>query len=118
MSWSIEFIPFVSWPVLCALAGVGVVLFGLLLWRARRGAVLRESLATTGRPVFPRLRFQDPHQPHRRLAVRSVHVENSTGSYIDLSPEGALIHAAGGMTLRAPGKRIAIEGDRIDFRRL
>ena len=41
MSWSIEFIPFVSWPVLWALAGVGVVLFALLVWRARRGAVLR-----------------------------------------------------------------------------
>ena len=41
MSWSIEFIPFVSWPVLWVLAGVGVVLFALLLWRARRGAVLR-----------------------------------------------------------------------------
>ena len=27
MSWSIEFIPFVSWPVLWALASVGVVLF-------------------------------------------------------------------------------------------
>jgi hypothetical protein len=41
MSWSIEFIPFVSWPVLWALAAVGVVLFAPLLWRARRGAVLR-----------------------------------------------------------------------------
>jgi hypothetical protein len=43
MSWSIEFIPFVSWPVLWALAAVGVVLFALLLWRARRGAVLRAA---------------------------------------------------------------------------
>jgi len=41
MSWSIEFIPFVSWPVLWALAALGVVLFALLLWRARRGAFLR-----------------------------------------------------------------------------
>jgi hypothetical protein len=41
MSWSIEFLPFVSWPVLWALAGVGVVLVALLLWRARRGALLR-----------------------------------------------------------------------------
>ncbi|HEV3242332.1 MAG TPA: hypothetical protein VGY14_03635 [Methyloceanibacter sp.] len=41
MRWSIEFIPFVSWPVLWALASFGVVLFALLLWRARRGAVLR-----------------------------------------------------------------------------
>jgi hypothetical protein len=41
MRWSIEFIPLLSWPVLWALAAFGVVLFALLLWRARRGAVLR-----------------------------------------------------------------------------
>jgi hypothetical protein len=41
MRWSIDFIPFVSWPVLWALAAFGVLLFALLLWRAPRGAVLR-----------------------------------------------------------------------------
>ena len=41
MRWSIEFLPFVSWPILWALALFGVLLFALLLWRARRGAVLR-----------------------------------------------------------------------------
>ena len=41
MRWSIEFLPFVSWPVLWALALFGVLLFALLLWRAQRGAVLR-----------------------------------------------------------------------------
>ena len=41
MRWSIELLPFVSWPVLWALAAFGVLLFALLLWRARRGAVLR-----------------------------------------------------------------------------
>ena len=41
MRWSIEFLPFVSWPVIWALAAFGVVLFALLLWRARRGALLR-----------------------------------------------------------------------------
>ena len=41
MHWSIEFLPFVSWPVLWALALFGVLLFALLLWRAQRGAVLR-----------------------------------------------------------------------------
>ena len=41
MRWSIEFLPFVPWPVLWALAAFGVLLFALLLWRARRGAVLR-----------------------------------------------------------------------------
>jgi hypothetical protein len=41
MRWSIEFLPFVSWPVIWALAAFGAVLFALLLWRARRGALLR-----------------------------------------------------------------------------
>jgi hypothetical protein len=41
MRWSIEFLPFVSWPVIWALAAFGLVLFALLLWRARRGALLR-----------------------------------------------------------------------------
>ena len=41
MNWSIEFNPFVSWPVLWALAALGVLLFGILLWRSRRGALLR-----------------------------------------------------------------------------
>ncbi len=41
MSWSIEFLPFVPWPVLWIVAGIGVALLALLFWRARRGAILR-----------------------------------------------------------------------------
>src|SRR5680860_1015845 len=41
MSWSIEFLPFVPWPVLWLIAGIGACLLALLFWRARRGAVLR-----------------------------------------------------------------------------
>ena len=41
MSWSIEFLPFVPWPVLWIIASIGAVLLMLLFWRARRGAVLR-----------------------------------------------------------------------------
>ena len=41
MSWSIEFMPFVSWPVLGGLAALGAVLLVVLFWRLRRGAVLR-----------------------------------------------------------------------------
>ena len=41
MSWSIEFLPFVPWPVLWMLAGLGVVLLALLFWRSRRGAIFR-----------------------------------------------------------------------------
>ena len=43
MSWSIEFNPLVSWPLLWALAGLGVILLALLLWRAQRGALLRAA---------------------------------------------------------------------------
>ncbi len=41
MSWSVEFLPFVPWSVLWALAAAGAVLLALLFWRSRRGAILR-----------------------------------------------------------------------------
>jgi hypothetical protein len=41
MSWSVEFIPLVPWPLLWAVAAIGAGLLVLLFWRARRGAVLR-----------------------------------------------------------------------------
>jgi hypothetical protein len=41
MSWSIEFIPFVPWSVLWALAALGAVLLALLFWRSRRGTMFR-----------------------------------------------------------------------------
>jgi len=41
MNWSITFIPFVPWPVMWIIAGLGAVLLGLVFWRARRGAFLR-----------------------------------------------------------------------------
>ena len=41
MSWSVEFLPFVPWSVLWALAAIGAVLLALLFWRSRRGAILR-----------------------------------------------------------------------------
>ncbi len=41
MSWSVEFLPFVPWPVLWALAALGAILLVLLFWRSRRGAIFR-----------------------------------------------------------------------------
>jgi hypothetical protein len=41
MSWSVEFLPFVPWPVLWGLAAAGAVLLLALFWRSRRGAILR-----------------------------------------------------------------------------
>ncbi|XSG81333.1 MAG: hypothetical protein ACPW61_09625 [Methyloligella sp. ZOD6] len=41
MSWSIEFLPLIPWPVLGGLAALGALLLLVLLWRSRRGALLR-----------------------------------------------------------------------------
>jgi hypothetical protein len=41
MSWSVEFLPFVPWPVLGGLGAAGAVLLLALFWRSRRGALLR-----------------------------------------------------------------------------
>ena len=41
MSWSVEFLPFVSWQVLWGLAAAGALLLALLFWHSRRGAILR-----------------------------------------------------------------------------
>ncbi len=41
MNWSIEFMPFVPWSVLWALAALGAVLLALLFWRSSRGAIFR-----------------------------------------------------------------------------
>jgi hypothetical protein len=41
MSWSVEFLPFVPWPVLWSLAAAGAVLLALLFWRSSRGAMFR-----------------------------------------------------------------------------
>ncbi|MEG6510217.1 hypothetical protein V6C03_14700 [Methyloligella sp. 2.7D] len=41
MSWSIEFLPLLPWPIIGALAVFGLLLLGLLLWRSRRGALIR-----------------------------------------------------------------------------
>ncbi len=41
MSWSVEFLPFVPWPVMWALAALGAILLVLLFWRSRRGAIFR-----------------------------------------------------------------------------
>ncbi|MFD0986640.1 hypothetical protein [Methyloligella solikamskensis] len=41
MSWSIEFLPLIPWPFIGGLAVLGALLLLVLLWRSRRGALLR-----------------------------------------------------------------------------
>ncbi|MGZ5849098.1 MAG: hypothetical protein ACXWJ4_03860 [Methyloceanibacter sp.] len=71
MSWSVEFLPFVPWPVLWALTAAGIALLGLLFWRARRGAILRAlSFALLMLAIAnPHLKREDREPLHDILAV-------------------------------------------------
>jgi hypothetical protein len=71
MSWSVEFLPFVPWPVLWALTAASIVLLGLLFWRARRGAILRAlSFALLMLAIAnPHLKREDREPLHDILAV-------------------------------------------------
>lgn len=92
--------------------GQGVVL-GNLYATARppdvgieSGAVKRYTLLTPG---GQRLRLDDGH--------RSIRLENSDGSYCELSPQKVCIHAAVDLEIEAPGQRVVIRGKNIDFER-
>ena len=50
-------------------------------------------------------------------ARRSVRIEDATGSFLQLSPEGVQLRASVPLTLEAPGQQIVIRGEQIDFRR-
>ena len=70
------------------------------------GAVKRYTLLT---PDGQRLTLDD--------AGRKIRVEDSTGSFVELSPERAVLHAAVDLLLEAPGKRVVVRGQNIDFER-
>lgn len=48
---------------------------------------------------------------------KSIHLEDKTGSSLDLSPARVKLHAAVDLELEAPGKSIVIRGQSIDFER-
>lgn len=70
------------------------------------GDVKRYTLLTPG---GQRLTLDD--------AGQKVRVEDSTGSFVELSPQRAVLHAAVDMLLEAPGRRIVVRGQNIDFER-
>ncbi|MEM1180772.1 MAG: phage baseplate assembly protein V [Acidobacteriota bacterium] len=45
----------------------------------------------------------------------AIRLENQKGSYLELTPDGIRVHAAGNLILEAPGKRIRMGGGRIDM---
>lgn len=70
------------------------------------GAVARYTVCTPG---GQRIRLDDN--------AKSLRVENSDGSYIELKPERMTLHAATDLTLEAPGRSISIQAKAIDFAR-
>lgn len=50
-------------------------------------------------------------------AAQTVRVEDSHGSYVELSPDRVLVHATTRLELDAPGQAVVIRGASIDFER-
>lgn len=46
---------------------------------------------------------------------RKVRLEDSTGNYVELGPELAILHAAVDFTLEAPGRAIRVKSRSVDF---
>jgi phage baseplate assembly protein gpV len=47
----------------------------------------------------------------------TIRLENLGGSYVELSPDKVLIHAATDLDLEAPGRAVVIRGSSIDFQK-
>jgi phage baseplate assembly protein gpV len=48
---------------------------------------------------------------------RTVRVENSEGSFIEITPDRVVVHAAADLVIEAPGRSVRIRGQTIDFER-
>ncbi len=70
------------------------------------GAVQRYTLLTPG---GQRVQLDD--------GQRTIRLENSDGSYCELSPHKVRVHAATDLEIEAPGQRVVIRGKNIDFER-
>ncbi len=68
------------------------------------GAVQRYTLLTPG---GQRIRLDD--------GQKTIRLENSSGSYYELSPQRVRVHAAADLLIEAPGQHIVIRGQNIDF---
>jgi uncharacterized protein involved in type VI secretion and phage assembly len=90
----------------------GVVLgglYGMLTreewdWGVEGSAVKRYTLRTPG---GQRVRLDD--------AKQILRVENSDGSYIQMSPDKVMLHAQRDMDIEAPGRTLTIRAKKVDF---
>ncbi len=84
-------------------------LYGMLTreewdWGVEGSEVKRYTLRTPG---GQRVRLDD--------AKQVVRVENSDGSYIEMSPEKVMLHAQRDMDIEAPGRTLTIRAKKVDF---
>ncbi len=70
------------------------------------GGVQRYTFLTPG---GQRLRLDD--------ARKALRLENSEGSYVELTPDKLLLHARCDLAIEAPGRSVVIRGQSIDFER-
>jgi phage baseplate assembly protein gpV len=73
----------------------------------RRGSIQGYSFLTPG---GQRIRLDD--------ARGAVRVQNRGGSYLDLAPGKVVLHCATDLEIRAPGRKVVVGGESIDFQRL
>lgn len=93
--------------------GEGIVLGGLygVLGPPDSGVVgVQAKRYTLVTPGGQRIRLDDEHQ--------TIRIENSGGTFIELSPEKVRLHAAVDLEIEAPGKAIVLRGTTIDFERV
>ena len=73
-------------------------------WGVEGSEVQRYTLRTPG---GQRVRLDDTKQ--------TLRVENSDGSYIEMSPEKVMLHAQRDMDIEAPGRTLTIRAKKVDF---
>ncbi|HEV2914242.1 MAG TPA: phage baseplate assembly protein V [Pyrinomonadaceae bacterium] len=75
-------------------------------WGVDETAVKRYTLRTPG---GQRVRLDD--------AKQVIRLENSDGSFIEMSPEKVSLHSQRDLEIEAPGRRVVLRADKLDFER-
>jgi phage baseplate assembly protein gpV len=87
------------------------------------GAVRRYTFTTPGAQRIclddgeETIQIENSNGDFMRLAPEEVRLGDSQGSLIELTPGRCRIHSAADLEIEAPGKKITISGQAIDFKR-
>lgn len=73
-------------------------------WGVDESAVKRYTLRTPG---GQRVRLDD--------TKKIIRLENSDGSYLEMSPEKVMLHAQRDLQIEAPGRNLVIKANKVDF---